>query len=44
MALLYLALGQSVIIFVFEAVAVVLISKVLKRCVERRMGQAEEQV
>ena len=34
----YLTLGQSVIIFVFEAVAVVLISKALKRFAERRIG------
>ena len=34
----YLKLGQSVIFFVFEAVAVVLISKALKRCMERRIG------
>ena len=40
----YLTLGQSVIIFVCEAIAVVLISKALKRCVERRIGQVEEQV
>ena len=40
----YLTMGQSVIIFVFEAVAVVLISKVLKRYVEKRIVQVEEQV
>ena len=40
----YLTMGQSVIIFVFEAVAVVLISKALKRYVEKRIVQVEEQV
>ena len=40
----YLILGQSVIIFVFKAVAVVLISKEMKRFAERRIGQVEEQV
>ena len=40
----YLTLGQSVIIFVFEAVAVVLISKAWKRYVEKRIVQVEEQV
>ena len=40
----YLTMGQSVIIFVFEAVAVVLISKALKRYVEKRIVQDEEQV
>ena len=39
----YLTLGQSVIIFVFEAIAVVLISKALKRYVEKRIVQVEEQ-
>ena len=40
----YLTMGQSVIIFVFKAVAVVLISKALKRYVEKRIVQVEEQV
>ena len=40
----YLTMGQSVIIFVFEAVAIVLISKALKRYVEKRIVQVKEQV
>ena len=40
----YLTMGQSVIIFVFEAVAIVLISRALKRYVEKRIVQVEEQV